>query len=132
MRGGIFLGLAVATAMFMFGDAAAAGQSGEAPALKRSITILQDATVGGRVVEQGKYDAEITGGDDATLVLKRDKKEVARVRVHRTELAAASKYDRVDVRSSAAGKEVVAVFFKGERGTFAVVDDQGVAIAEKP
>ena len=39
---------------------------------------------------------------------------------------------RVDVRIGGATKVVAAVYFKGERSSFAVVDDQGVAIAEKP
>jgi hypothetical protein len=130
MKGGIYFGLVVA-ATIMFGGAAA-GQSGDAPEIRKSVTILQDATLGGMLIEQGKYDAVITGGDDATLVLRRDKRELARVRVRRTELAAPSKYDRVDVRSTEAGKQVVAVYFKGERGTFAVLDDQGVALADKP
>jgi hypothetical protein len=124
----------VAMAMFTWPDSKALGaQSDDARPIKRSVTIVQEATLGGRTVERGRYDAEITrDGADATLVLTRDKREVARVRVRRDDLSAASKYDRVDVRSSARGKEVVSVYFKGDRAAFSVVDDDGVAVAEKP
>ena len=133
MRRGILLGLVLTMAMFVCADLKAfAGQSGDAPSIKHSVTIVQSATLGGQTVEQGKYEAEITGGAEATLVLRRDKQEVARVRVRRTELPAPAKYDRVDLRVRPSGKEVIAVYFKGERGSFEVVDDEGVAIAEKP
>jgi len=66
-------------------------------------------------------------------VLKRDRKEVARVRVTRKDLAAAAKYDRVDVRSANDGsKEVVAIIFKGSVESFLVADNDGVALTEKP
>ncbi len=127
------LGLALlAASVFGIGTNAAAAQKGGDPTLKHSVVILQDATLNGAQVAKGEYDAEITGADEAILVLRRDKKEVARARVHRNALPAPAKYDRVDVRSSAAGKEVVALFFKGDPRAFEIVPDQGVAIAEKP
>jgi hypothetical protein len=133
MKHGILLGIATAMALFVFaGGPVSAGQSGGTTTLKRSITLIQDAVVGGKTLEHGKYDAEITGADDATLVIKRDKQEIARVKVRRSDLATPAKYDRVDVRSAESGKEVVAVQFKGERSAFEVVDDQGVALIEKP
>ena len=133
MKHGLLLGIVTAMALFFgAGTPVSAGQSGDATTLKKSITLLQDAAVGGRTLEHGKYDAEITGGADAQLVIKRDKQEVARVKVRRADLATPAKYDRVDVRSAEAGKEVVAIQFKGERAAFEVVDDQGVALIEKP
>jgi hypothetical protein len=127
------LGIVAAMALlFGAGGPAAARQSGDATTLKKSITLLQDAAVGERTLEHGKYDAEITGGADATLVVKRDQQEVARVKVRRADLAAPAKYDRVDVRSADSGKQVVAIQFKGERAAFEVVDDRGVALIEKP
>jgi hypothetical protein len=120
-------------AMFVFGDASVlAGPQRSAPVTKGTVTVLESATLGGTTLAQGKYEAEISGSDDATLVLKRDKREVARVRVKRTALAAPAKYDRIDVRPTASGKVVVAIYFKGDPRSFEVVDDQGVAIAEKP
>ncbi len=133
MRRGMYLGIVMALAMFVGASGAThAGQSGEAQTVKRSITLLQDATLGGTSLEQGKYDAEITGGDDATVVLKRDKKEVARARVKRNDLANPAKYDRVDLRVTDAGKAVATLYFKGDRGSFEILDEQGVAIIEKP
>ena len=133
MKRGLLLGIVTAMAMlFGAGGPVSAGQSGETTTLKKSITILQDAAVGGRTVEHGKYDAEITGGADPTLVIKRDKQEIARVKVRRADLATPAKYDRVDVRPVDSGKQVVAIQFKGERAAFEVVDDQGVALIEKP
>ncbi len=67
------------------------------------------------------------------LVLKRDKKEVARVRVMRKDLVATAKYDRVDVRTANDGsKEVVAIVFKGSVESFLVADNAGVALVDKP
>jgi hypothetical protein len=133
MRREVVLGIVVTLALFAGAPTkAGAGQSGDAATVKKSITLLQTATLGGASLEQGKYDAEITGGADATLVLKRDKKEVARARVKRNDLATPSKYDRVDLRVTDSGKAVATLYFKGDRGSFEVLDDQGVAIIEKP
>lgn len=133
MRRGMYLGFVMALAMVVGASGAtSAGQSGEAQTVKRSITLLQNATLGGTALEQGKYDAEITGGDDATVVLKRDKREVARARVKRNDLANPAKYDRVDLRVTDAGKAVATLYFKGDRGSFEILDEQGVAIIEKP
>ena len=55
------------------------------------------------------------------------------VRVMRKDLASASKYDRVDVRTSNDGsKEVVAIVFKGAIESFLVADNAGVALVDKP
>lgn len=133
MKHGVLLAVVAAMAMFFgTGGPVSAAQSGDAASIKKSITLVQDAALGGRTLEHGKYDAEITGGADPTLVIRRDKQELARVKVRRADLATPAKYDRVDVRPAEAGKQVVAIQFKGERAAFEVVDDQGVALIEKP
>lgn len=109
-----------------------AGQKTEPGSLKHTVVILQDATLAGTAVAQGSYEAEISGDDAATLVLRRDKKEVARARVRRSALAGPAKYDRVDVRNGAAGKEIATLYFKGDPRAFEVVPSDGVAAAEKP
>ena len=131
MKRGVLLGITVAMAMFVCGDLKArAAQADGASTIRESIVLTQEAALGGQRLEAGKYDAEITGGE---IVLKRDKKEVARARVKRTELPVAAKYDRVDLRANPSGaKDVAAVHFKGERDSYTVLGNDGVAIAEKP
>lgn len=128
------LGLAVvAGALLVVAPNANAGQGKEAGTIRHSVTIQRAATLGGVALGEGKYDAEVSLGDPTVLVLKRDRKEVARVRVTRKDLAAAAKYDRVDVRSANDGsKEVVAIIFKGSVESFLVADNDGVALTEKP
>jgi len=54
-------------------------------------------------------------------------------RVRRAELPSPAKYDRVDLRGNASGaKDVTAIYFKGERESFTVLGNDGVAIAERP
>ena len=127
-------GLAVvAAAVLAFSPSALAGQGKNATTLKRTVTIQNAATLGGATLSQGQYVAEIELSDPTVLVLKRDKKEVARVRVMRKDLVSASKYDRVDVRTSNDGsKEVVAIVFKGAIESFLVADNAGVALVDKP
>ena len=126
MKRGVLLGITLAMAMFVVGDAKA--QDGGT--VRETVTLAQEAALGGQVLEAGRYDAEISGGE---IVLKRDRKEVARGRVKRTELAAPAKYDRVDLRASGSGpKDVAVLYFKGERDSYTVLGNDGVAIAEKP
>lgn len=127
-------GLAVvAAAALAFSPSAFAGQGKGPSTLKRTVVIQNAATLGGAVLAQGQYDAEIELAEPTVLILKRDKKEVARVRVMRKDLASASKYDRVDVRTSNDGsKEVVAIIFKGAIESFLVADNAGVALVDKP
>ncbi len=127
-------GLAVvAVAALAFSPSAFAGQGKGPSTLKRTIVIQNAATLGGSVLAQGQYDAEIDLAEPTVLILKRDKKEVARVRVMRKDLASASKYDRVDVRTANDGsKEVVAIIFKGAIESFLVADNTGVALVDKP
>lgn len=131
MKRGVLLGITVVMAMFVCGDVKArAAQADGASTIRESVVLAQVATLGGQRLEAGKYDAEITGGE---IVLKRDRKEVARARVKRTELPVPAKYDRVDLRANSSGaKDVAAVHFKGERESYTVLDNDGVAIAEKP
>ena len=127
-------GLAVvAAAALAFSPLAFAGQGKGPSTLKRTVVIQNAATLGGSVLAQGQYDAEIDLAEPTVLILKRDKKEVARVRVMRKDLASASKYDRVDVRTANDGsKEVVAIIFKGAIESFLVADNTGVALVDKP
>lgn len=127
-------GLAVvATAALAFSPAAFAGQGKSATTLKRTVTIQNAATLGGASLAQGQYDAEVELAEPSVLVLRRDKKEIARVRVMRKDLVSASKYDRVDVRTANDGtKEVVAIVFKGAIESFLVADNSGVALVDKP
>ena len=131
MKRGVLLGITVAMAMFVCADVKArAAQADGASTIRESIVLTQEAALGGQRLEAGKYDAEITGGE---IVLKRDKKEVARARVRRNDLPSPAKYDRVDLRANGSGaKNIAAVHFKGERESYAVLDNDGVAIAEKP
>jgi hypothetical protein len=130
MKRGVLLGITVAMAMFVCAGVTRAAQADGGATIRESITLTQESVLGGQRLEAGKYNAEITGGE---IVLKRDKKEVARARVKRTELAAPAKYDRVDLRANGSGgKDVAAVHFKGERESYTVLDNDGVAIAEKP
>lgn len=128
------IGLAVVAATVLaFSPSALAGQGKSATTLKRTVTIQNAATLGGATLGTGQYDAVIELSEPTVLVLKRDKKEVARVRVTRKDLASASKYDRVDVRTANDGsKEVVAIVFKGAIESFLVADNTGVALVEKP
>lgn len=127
-------GLAVvAAAVLALSPSAQAGQGKSATTLKRTVTIQNAATLGGATLAQGQYEAVVDLSEPTVLVLSRDKKEVARVRVMRKDLAAASKYDRVDVRTANDGsKEVVAIVFKGAIESFLVADNAGVALVEKP
>lgn len=127
-------GLAVVAAVVLaFSPSALAGQGKNATTLKRTVTIQNVATLGGSTLAQGQYDAEVELSEPTVLVLKRDRKEVARVRVTRKDLVASAKYDRVDVRTANDGsKEVVAIVFKGSIESFLVADNAGVALVDKP
>lgn len=134
MRRNVVLGLLVTMALIFGTDFGAfARQKGDGEPVKGSITVVREASIGGQALEAGKYTVEITGGTDALLVVWHDKKEIARTRVRRTELASPAKYDRLDVHVNDSGeKEVAAVYFKGESVAYQIVDDQGVVIVEKP
>ena len=110
------------------------GAQGGNATIRHSVVITQTALIGGLPVEKGKYEAEISGGDaEKVLVLKRDSREVARVRVEQRSLTAPAKYDRVDLRTSANGaKDVATIMFKGDSVSYDVQPDQKVAVAEKP
>ena len=123
--------LAGTAAVLLVGSAAFAGQNGDVQ--KGTVQVLSDVLLNGQKLEQGSYDAEITGGSEPVLVLKSRKKEVARVAVERKELAAPSKYDRVDVRTLDGGaKEVVAFAFKNGKDAFLVRPSQKVALKSEP
>lgn len=109
------------------------GAQGTDATVKHSVTITQTALIAGLPVERGKYEAEISGGADKVLVLKRDNKEVARVRVEKRDLGAPARYDRVDLRTSENGaKDVATIIFKGDKVSYEVQPDQKVAVAEEP
>lgn len=128
------IGLAVVAAtVFAVSPSALAGQGKGATTVKRTVTIQNTATLGGATLDQGQYEAVVELSEPTVLVLRRDKKEVARVRVTRKDLAAASRYDRVDVRTANDGsKEVVAIVFKGAIESFLVADNSGVALVDEP
>lgn len=109
------------------------GAQGGNATIRHSVVITQTALIGGLPVEKGKYEAEISGDAEKVLVLKRDSREVARVRVEQRNLTAPAKYDRVDLRTSANGaKDVATIMFKGDSVSYDVQPDQKVAVVEKP
>jgi hypothetical protein len=128
------LAFGLGLAAIMLGGAIPASAAGQKDpgTIRKTVVLLQDATLNGSSVARGEYEAEVSGADDATLVLRHDRKEVARASVRRVALAAPAKYDRVDVRATAAGKEVAVLYFKGDPRAFEVLASDGVAAAPKP
>ena len=92
----------------------------EAPALKAKVELLYDATIAGQKIEKGSYQAQFVDGAEPVLVLNKDKKEVARLRVDRRDLGFESPYDQVTYNSGANGREVTAITFKKQRSAFVV------------
>ncbi len=73
-----------------------AWQYANRPVSRRAYDFLKEAR---------ELTAEVELSEPTVLVLKRDRKEVARVRVTRKDLVASAKYDRVDVRTANDGSK---------------------------
>jgi hypothetical protein len=125
--------LTVLAGVLALSASAVLAAQGDDQTVRHSVTVTQTALLAGLPVEKGKYEAEITGGAERVLVLKRDNKEIARARVASRDLNTPAKYDRVDLRTESNGaKGIATIMFKGDRISYDVLDDQKVAVWEKP
>lgn len=109
-----------------------AGQDAE-KSIKHTIQVRYDSTLDQQTIEQGDYEAEFVPGAESILILRRDKQEVARLRIERKELPTAAKYDQVNFRTGENGdRAIVSVTFKGARETFVVTGSDRMAKNSNP
>jgi hypothetical protein len=111
----------------------AAARQAAAPSRKATVDVRLDATVAGQRLERGTYQVELVDGAEPVLVLSKNRREVARLRVDRKDLEFESPYDQVSYTTAeGGGREVVAITFKKGREAFVVSGLAQVANATEP
>lgn len=115
------------------GSPAFARQADAEPAtLKAKVDVNHDTTVAGQKIERGSYVAQLVDGAEPVLVLIRNKKEVARLRVDRKDLGFQPQHDQLIYSTTGGAREITAIAFKNQSSAFVVAGVATVANAVEP